>query len=130
MVSTLPSSSTANCKDFGQNCEGHHHAMLWFMMYLLFNVWYMLMYMWLLKKCGPVWFQVGNMLCLALTQVFTQFGALMGGRAQTLGYADWVGLLILLCGFWIYNLQKEQRAERLTKEEREELDRLREADVL
>lgn len=107
-------------RDFGQSCDAQN-GMFWFMMYLLFNVWYNIFFFWLVRKCGPVWFQVGSMLCLGLTQVLTQFQWLMGERATALRFADWLSLFILVAGFWVYNLQKEHKKPKFTEEEKAEI---------
>ena len=66
-----------------------------------------MMAVWLLKRVGSTWFQVANVLSAAVTQIFLQFKFLVGERAATLTYADWIGVIILIVGFWVYNLHKE-----------------------
>ena len=46
----------------------------------------------------------------------------MGSRAQTLGWADWMALLVTVGGFCVYNLQKEEkRAPKNSDDDKAEL---------
>jgi len=82
-------------------------AAVWFVIYLLFNVSFNVLLLWLTKRMSGTWAQVATVLCLDIASLFSQFRFLMGNEASTLVYEDYLGLAIAAVAMWVYNLQDE-----------------------
>ena len=59
-------------------------AAVWFLVYILFNVTFNVLLLWLTKRMSATWAQIGTVLCLDLASIFSQFRFLMGSEAQML----------------------------------------------
>ena len=89
-------------------CEaGGGSAAVWFVVYILFNVTFNVLLLWLTKRMSGTWAQIGTVLCLDLASVFSQFSFLMGSEAETLTLQQWFGLILAGIAMWVYNLKDE-----------------------
>ncbi|KAL1520522.1 hypothetical protein AB1Y20_022099 [Prymnesium parvum] len=82
-------------------------AALWFVVYILFNVTFNVLLLWLTKRMSGTWAQIGTVLCLDLASLFSQFQFIMGSEAQVLTVQQWFGLIIAGIAMWVYNLKDE-----------------------
>jgi len=85
-------------------------AAVWFIVYIVFNVTFNVLLLWLTKRMSATWAQIGTVLCLDLASVFSQFSFLMGDEAQLLTLQQWFGLIIAAIAMWVYNLKDERGA--------------------
>jgi len=86
---------------------GGGSAAVWFLIYILFNVTFNVLLLWLTKRMSSTWAQIGTVLCLDLASIFSQFTFLMGSEAQVLTLQQWFGLAIAGIAMWVYNLKDE-----------------------
>jgi len=86
-------------------------AAVWFVVYILFNVSFNVLLLWLTKRMSATWAQIGTVLCLDLASVFSQFTFLMGDEAQVLTLQQWFGLILAGIAMWVYNLKDELDAD-------------------
>ena len=82
-------------------------AAVWFMVYIVFNVTFNVLLLWLTKRMSATWAQIGTVLCLDLASIFSQFSWLMGSEAQMLTLQQWFGLVLAGIAMWVYNLKDE-----------------------
>jgi len=82
-------------------------AAVWFLVYIVFNVTFNVLLLWLTKRMSATWAQIGTVLCLDLASVFSQFTFLMGSEAQALTLQQWFGLILAGIAMWVYNLKDE-----------------------
>lgn len=82
-------------------------AWLWFMMYLLFNVFFNLFFLWLIKRLSGTWASIGSILCGNLCGVFSQFELFAGPSAQKLTMEQWMALILSSIAMWVYNIEEE-----------------------
>eukprot|EP00966_Prymnesium_polylepis_P199799 4630583-Prymnesium_polylepis.1 len=87
--------------------SGDGSAALWFAVYILFNVTFNVLLLWLTKRMSGTWAQIGTVLCLDLASIFSQFRFLMGSEAQDLTLQQWFGLVLAGLAMWVYNLKDE-----------------------
>merc|ERR1712118_340726 len=66
-------------------------AVLWFGVYLVFNLSFNVLLLWLTKRMSAVWAQLATVLCLDLTNIFSQSRLLMGDGAQLMTLSQWLG---------------------------------------
>eukprot|EP00435_Cladocopium_sp_Y103_P072072 s121_g39.t1 len=82
-------------------------AWLWFMMYLLFNVFFNLFFLWLIKRLSGTWASIGSILCGNLCGIFSQFELFAGPSAQKLTMEQWMALVLSSIAMWVYNIEEE-----------------------
>jgi len=82
-------------------------AATWFMVYLLFNVSFNVLLLWLTKRMSGTWAQVATVVCLDVASVFSQFKFLLGNEAVPLQVEQYFGLLLAALAMWVYNLKDE-----------------------
>jgi len=103
--SGLPISSDAVCASPGGS------AATWFVVYLLFNVSFNVLLLWLTKRMSGTWAQVATVLCLDIASFFSQFRFLMGDEASPLRLEQYLALVVAAIAMWVYNLQDEVDVE-------------------
>ncbi|GMI13767.1 hypothetical protein TrVE_jg9630 [Triparma verrucosa] len=82
-------------------------AAVWFMVYLVFNVAFNVLMLWLTKKMSATWATIGTVLCLDLTSLFSMSKLLMGDEATPVTLEQYFGLFLAGVGMWVYNLEDE-----------------------
>jgi len=82
-------------------------AWAWFMMYLLFNVFFNLLYLWLIKRLSGTWASIGSILCGNLCGIFSQYRLFAGDSATALTLEQWEALAIASVAMWVYNIEEE-----------------------
>jgi len=82
-------------------------AFVWFMVYLVFNVSFNVLLLWLTKRMSATWATIATVLCLDLTCLFSMSRALMGDEAQSVTLEQYLGLLIAAIAMLVYNLRPE-----------------------
>ncbi|OLP88477.1 Crt-like 3 [Symbiodinium microadriaticum] len=80
-------------------------AWAWFSIYLLFNVFFNLCLMWLIKRMSSTWAAVGAILCGNLGGFFSQFEVFGGKSAQPLSMEQWMALILSSIAMWVYNIE-------------------------
>ena len=80
-------------------------AWAWFSIYLLFNVFFNLCLMWLIKRMSSTWAATGSILCRNLGGFFSQFQIFGGKSAQVLSMEQWMALILSTMAMWIYNIE-------------------------
>ena len=103
-VGVAPSNSTGDlaCASPGGS------AAEWFVVYLLFNVSFNVLLLWLTKRMSATWATIATVLCLDLTALFSMSPALMGEEAHPVTLEQYLGLLLAAVAMWVYNLQPEK----------------------
>lgn len=86
-------------------------AAVWFCAYLLFNVSFNVLLLWLTKRMSATWATIATVLCLDLTSLFSMSRALMGDEAHPVTLEQYLGLVIAALAMWVYNLQPERDAD-------------------
>ena len=86
-------------------------AAVWFLVYIVFNVSFNVLLLWLTKRMSATWAQIGTVLCLDLASIFSQFKFLMGSEAEYLTLQQWFGLILAGIAMWVYNLKDELDAD-------------------
>lgn len=82
-------------------------AWLWFAAYLLFNVFFNLMFLWLIKRLSGTWASIGSILCGNLCGVFSQFKLFAGDSAAWLTMEQWNALALSSIAMAVYNVEEE-----------------------
>jgi hypothetical protein len=82
-------------------------AIMWFAVYMFFNLSFNLLFYYLTKRMSAVWATIATTLCLDLTNIFSQFDFLMGSGAELMSFSMWLGTIIASIALWVYNLEKE-----------------------
>jgi hypothetical protein len=83
-------------------------AWLWFLVYLMFNVSYVVFMLWLTKYLSATWASIGSVLCGDLYGVLGQFGFISGGgRTQWMPLEQWLALSLSSVAMWVYNIEDE-----------------------
>jgi len=86
-------------------------AWAWFMMYLLFNIFYNLLFLWIIKHLSGTWGAIGGIVCGNLAGVFSQYEFLAGGSAKALTMEQWLALILSSAALWVYNIEDEVDVE-------------------
>jgi hypothetical protein len=102
-VGIAPSNSTG---DLACAAPGGSAA-LWFIIYLLFNVSFNVLLLWLTKRMSATWAIIATVLCLDLTSLLSMSRALMGDEARPVTLEQYVGLIIAAFAMLVYNLKPE-----------------------
>lgn len=79
-------------------------AAYWFLWYLVFNVLFNVLMLWLTKYMSATWATIGTVLCLDLTSLFSMSKALMGDEAESVTLEQYLGLGIAAVAMWVYNM--------------------------
>ncbi|GMI02621.1 hypothetical protein TrLO_g11475 [Triparma laevis f. longispina] len=97
-------------------------AAVWFMVYLVFNVAFNVLMLWLTKKMSATWATIGTVLCLDLTSLFSMSKLLMGDEATPVTLEQYFGLFLAGVGMWVYNLEDEDEThwEAMRREQEQE----------
>eukprot|EP00931_Biecheleriopsis_adriatica_P056586 TRINITY_DN33533_c0_g1_i1.p1 TRINITY_DN33533_c0_g1~~TRINITY_DN33533_c0_g1_i1.p1 ORF type:complete len:527 (+),score=93.25 TRINITY_DN33533_c0_g1_i1:93-1583(+) len=98
-LGTNPSPSVTTC--------AQEPAWVWFMVYLLFNVFFNLLFMWLIKRLSGTWASIGSILCGNLCGIFGQFAFFAGDSAAPLSMEQWLALALSSLAMVVYNLEDE-----------------------
>jgi len=86
-------------------------AIVWFGVYLCFNISFNVLLLWLTKRMSATWAQIATTLCLDLTNIFSQFTFLMGGGAKLMTLCQWLATLLASVALWAYNLEAEKQRD-------------------
>jgi len=105
-----------------ESCAGSTPPLFWFGVYLLFNLSFNVLMLWLTKHLSAAWATLATVLCLDLTNVFGMVPFMAGGAAQVMSLNDWLATALASIALWIYNMEPEERrpAEDLKLNESEE----------
>jgi len=79
--------------------------------YLLFNVSFNVLLLWLTKRMSATWATIATVLCLDLTCLFSMSPVLLGDEAQPVTFQQYLGLILAGVAMWTYNLRPERDAE-------------------
>lgn len=111
-VSACNTSLTADFDPGDTVCAaGDGSAAVWFIVYIVFNVTFNVLLLWLTKRMSATWAQIGTVLCLDLASIFSMSTFLMGDEAQVLTLQQWFGLVLAAIAMWVYNLKDERDAQ-------------------
>lgn len=96
-----------------ESCASAHDfpPIFWFVLYLMFNLSFNVLLLWLTKHISATWAQIATVLCLDLTNIFGQFRFIAGGGAQIMTMSDWLATVLASLSLWIYNLEPERKRE-------------------
>jgi hypothetical protein len=83
-------------------------AIIWFAVYLAFNLSFNVLMLWLTKRMSAVWASIATVLCLDLTNIFSQFKPLMGNSAQIMTFEQWMATVLASVAMVVYNLEPER----------------------
>ena len=86
-------------------------AFVWFIVYLVFNVSFNVLLLWLTKRMSATWAAIGTVLCMDLTALLSMSPTLMGNEATPVTLEQYLGLLLAGIAMWVYNLQPELNAQ-------------------
>jgi hypothetical protein len=86
-------------------------AWTWFMLFLLFNVSFNLILLWLMKYLSATWASVSSVLCGNLYGVFGQSALLAGKGAAPMPVEQWLALILSSMAMWVYNIEDEQNVD-------------------
>lgn len=89
---------------------GEYPAIVWFAVYLFFNLSFNICMLWLTKVMSAMWAQIATILCLDLTNIFSTIPALAGGSATPMGVSGWLATILASVSLWVYNLEAETTA--------------------
>jgi len=82
-------------------------AYVWFGFYLLFNVFFNLFFLWLIKRLSGTWAAIGSILCGNLCGIFSQYEIFAGPSARKLTMEQWLALVLSSIAMWVYNIEEE-----------------------
>merc|ERR1711966_406439 len=83
------------------------NALVWFLVYLVFNIFFNVLMLWLTKRMSATWATIATVLCLDLSSLFSMSKALMGDEAAPLTVQQYMGLILAGIAMWVYNLKPE-----------------------
>eukprot|EP00123_Amoebidium_parasiticum_P017004 comp23675_c0_seq1/m.40527 comp23675_c0_seq1/g.40527 ORF comp23675_c0_seq1/g.40527 comp23675_c0_seq1/m.40527 type:complete len:511 (-) comp23675_c0_seq1:577-2109(-) len=83
-------------------------AMLWFSYYIIFNLVFSTIGLWLTKEMSAMWTAVSAVLCMGVSSIFSMSHALMGAEAEPLTIEQWLGLTVACIAMWVYNFEDER----------------------
>ena len=90
-------------------CATSPPPIFWYVIYLAFNVSWVVLRLWLTKYLSALWTTVATVLCMDLTNVFGMIPFLAGGGAQMMSLNDWLATILASVALWIYSLEPEVR---------------------
>merc|ERR1712232_989305 len=82
-------------------------AWLWFLVYLVFNVSFNVLMLWLTKYLSATWASIGNVLCGDLYGIFGQFDIFSGTGNKAMPLEQWLALILSSIAMWVYNIEDE-----------------------
>eukprot|EP00937_MAST-01D_sp_MAST-1D-sp2_P001722 g1722.t1 len=83
-------------------------AFVWFVVYLIFNVSFNVLLLWLTKRMSATWAAIATVLCLDITSLLSMSKVLMGSEATPVTLEQYLGLIIAGLAMWVYNLKPER----------------------
>jgi hypothetical protein len=86
-------------------------AWVWFAVYLLFNISFNLLMLWLTKYLSATWASIGSILCGDLYGVFGQFSIISGAGSKMMPLEQWLALILSSMAMWIYNMEDETNVD-------------------
>lgn len=93
-------------------CATSPPPVFWYVIYLAFNVSWVVLRLWLTKYLSALWTTVATVLCMDLTNIFGMIPFLAGGGAQVMSLNDWLATILASVALWIYSLESEERGGR------------------
>jgi len=105
-----PSARFNRANDLACDAPGGSAAS-WFCLYLLFNVAFNVLFLWLTKRMSATWASIATVLCLDLTALLSMSKALMGEEATPVTFQQYLALVLAGVAMWVYNLKDEVDAE-------------------
>ena len=103
-------------------------AFVWFIVYLVFNVSFNVLLLWLTKRMSATWAAIATVLCLDLTALLSMSPALMGNEATPVTLQQYLGLILAGISMWVYNLRPERDADGKLVEGADSMDAATEQD--
>jgi len=88
-------------------CEQSPPPWIWLILYLSFNITFNMALLTLTKRMSAAWAQVATVLCLDLTNIFSQSTFLMGKSAHAMSTGDWFGTALASIALFVYNREPE-----------------------
>ena len=79
-----------------------------FIVYLLFNVAFNVLLLWLTKRMSATWAAIATVLCLDITSLLSMSKVLMGSEATPVTLQQYLGLILAGIAMWVYNLRPER----------------------
>lgn len=98
-----------------ESCAVSPTPWFWFVIYLIFNLSFNLLQLWLVKYLSATWTQIATVLCLDLTNIFGMIPFIAGGGAQMMSLNDWLATVLASIALWTYNQQPEKRDQQQSK---------------
>jgi len=95
-----------------ETCASSPSPLFWYVLYLSFNVAWVVLRLWLTKYLSAVWTTTGTVLCLDLTNVFGMIPFLAGGGAQLMTLNDVFATILASVALWVYSMESEIQADR------------------
>eukprot|EP00928_Gymnodinium_smaydae_P007514 TRINITY_DN12698_c0_g2_i3.p1 TRINITY_DN12698_c0_g2~~TRINITY_DN12698_c0_g2_i3.p1 ORF type:complete len:349 (-),score=90.75 TRINITY_DN12698_c0_g2_i3:496-1542(-) len=92
-----------------ETCVTSPPPAVWFLLYLLFNIAFSVLILWLTKHMSAAWTLVAMVLCLDLTNVLGMVPIIAGGGAQTMEAKDWLATLLASLALLVYELRPAER---------------------
>jgi len=93
-----------------ESCATSPAPMVWFGVYLIFNLSFNVLMLWLTKHLSAAWATLATVLCLDLTNIFGMLPFLAGGGAEAMTLNDWLATILASIALWVYNMEAEVRA--------------------
>ncbi|CAE7596811.1 crtp3 [Symbiodinium sp. CCMP2456] len=90
-------------------CASNPSPVFWYVIYLAFNVSWVVLRICLIKYLSAVWTTVATVLCMDLTNVFGMIPFLAGGGAQIMSLNDWLASVLASIALWVYSMEPEIR---------------------
>ena len=104
-------------------CATSPPPIFWYVIYLAFNVSWVVLQFVAHKVLSALWTAVATVLCMDLTNIFGMIPFLAGGGAQTMSLNDWLATILASVALWNYSLEPEERGHRSKAEQRIEDER-------
>jgi len=104
--------------------SGTMPPIVWFGIYLCFNLTFNICLLWLTKQMSAMWAQIATTLCLDLTNIFSQFEFLMGKGAAVMSLSEWLATFLASVALWVYNVESESQRTASNKEDDGQLENL------
>jgi len=93
-----------------ESCATSPAPMVWFAIYLCFNMSFNVLMLWLTKYISASWTTLATVLCLDLTNILGMLPFVAGGGAQGMSLNDWLATILASLALWVYNMEPEGRA--------------------
>jgi len=99
-----------------ESCGVSPAPMFWFAIYLMFNMSFNVLMLWLTKHLSATWATIATVLCLDLTNILGMVPFLAGGGAEKMSLNDWLATILASIALWVYNMEKEKIPNKHVKE--------------